>query len=287
MTQALPKVARWAPMVRDELIRADLDPAKYGPALLGHIHSESGGDPSSYLKANGGYGLGGFFQWTGPGKRYKGIKTGPYWVHPDAYLGTPSRPLSWDPAVQLRAMVSLWAFNLRKAGGHQPSASHAYASGAGNVVKIMNGADPASIGASVARQHKTYIPTLYLQKAPAYHSWWQRWEQSGSPTATTTMQVGRGAEVESFGVLLADLGEVPSAGGTVAYEQPMDGTLRWGGRVATPSGWSRYRSAQWSGGVSDAGGATPSGWTGGRGPRWLLLALAVLVAGLVARRARA
>lgn len=204
--------------------------------LLSHIHVETGGNgnPDAYNEGSSAVGLGQTLQWV-DGVRYLGgpSRSKPY-IHPRARIN--GLPVNWIPAQQVKNLVAVFLGHLsRNTDNHIPSASHAYASGAGNVRDIVNG-EPVPTG-SVWRQHHDYIPRVYLALAPQYAAWVSAWKAAGYPVSAVSVESGRGSERASYRLELAPGDLEPDA--NHIYAQPFDGRLVYRGKTVYPEAWKR------------------------------------------------
>lgn len=215
MTTTSNKVVRWAALADEKATGAGLDPRAWVPLMLAIISLESGGDPAARNPSNA-LGLGQQFAWVN-GARW----TGPPAVHPDGKIL--SWRVSWDPSDQLAAMAGLFYHYSKKTSGHRASTWAAYASGPGNLAKLVKGQDVPPV---VTRHVEVYAPRLMMAH-DAYSRWYSGWVASGRPTARETVRSGDG---KGYSVELAvdsgvHLGPV--------LANPFDGTLRYGGTVRT------------------------------------------------------
>jgi len=215
MTTTSNKATRWAALAEEKAQAAGLDPRAWVPLMLAVISLESGGDPAARNPSNA-LGLGQQFAWVN-GSRW----TGPPAVHPDGKILT--WRVSWSPDDQLAAMAGLFAHYSKKTGGHRASAWAAYASGAGNLAKLVKGQDVPPV---VTRHIEVYAPKL-MAAHDAYSRWYSGWIASGRPAARGAVRSGDGKD---YAVELAldsgvHLGPV--------LINPFDGTLRYGGITRT------------------------------------------------------
>jgi len=216
MTTTSNKVARWAALAEEKAQAAGLDPRAWAPLMLAIISLESGGDPAARHAGSNAIGLGQQIAWV-DGEPWR---QQPY-VHPRGKIL--SFPITWSPDDQLAAMAGLFAHYSKKTGGHRASTWAAYASGPGNLAKLVKGQDVPPV---VTRHIEVYAPKL-MAAHDAYSRWYSGWIASGRPTAHDAVRSGDGKD---YAVELAlDSGVHLGP----ALINPFDGTLRYGGITRT------------------------------------------------------
>jgi hypothetical protein len=218
-----PNVTRWAPHVEAAWEELGRHAPSYVPLTLGQIHKESLGNPAARNKSSNAIGLGQQFIYI-DGKHYR--PKSPPWTHPDgAIMGF---PVTWDPEDQIMATAGLVNHHLkRNTDGHLPTAAWAYASGPGNVQKVLDGESgkPGFEDPQVALTHlNTYLPNL-SKKWDDYSAWYTGWIKAGRPRSFGSVKSGDG-KTYRYNFAKHDVRQGPR------MRSPFDGQIIWRGQQA-------------------------------------------------------